>query len=146
MEQPRASGMIVTVADGYSAAVLEVTDREVRRFEPENGLLVRTNHFFHPDLKEITSTPEENPSSYARHARALELLAHRHGSVGMHDILRILSDHTAPPSDNSICRHGDGVTEARTCGAVINCPEDRTMWGILGNPCDGIQSLGIPGE
>ena len=153
-DQPRASGMIVLAADGKKAVAMEVTDREVRLFEPEDGLLVRTNHFFHPDLREITTTPEESPSSYARHARATELLKQRHGSIGLHDILRILSDHTPLTgplacqriSDDSICRHGDGDLTARTCGAVINCPEDHVTWGLLGNPCEGIQALGRPEE
>ncbi|HEX2987152.1 MAG TPA: C45 family peptidase [Chloroflexota bacterium] len=144
-EQPRASGMNVLVADGIKAVALEVTDRVAHQFEPENGLLVRTNHFFAPDLQPIAPTFDENRSTYDRHARASEILRERHGRVSMHDILGILSDHAAPPME-SICRHGGADGQSRTYAATINCPQDRTMWVTLGNPCEGIQAVGRPGK
>ncbi len=123
---------------------LEVTDKVVRVHEPENGILVRTNHFFAPDLQEIAPTREEYRGTYDRHARASQMARERHGSIGAHDILRILSDHSELPVE-SICRHGlEG--QSRTWGATINCPQDRTMSVILGNPCEQIQAVGCPGE
>jgi isopenicillin-N N-acyltransferase-like protein len=142
--QPRASGMIVLVADESRAVALEVTDRQVREFEPENHLLVRTNHFLSPDFQHLMPTFEEYRSTYDRHARASEILRERRGHVGMHDILRLLSDHSVPPME-SICRHG-GEGKSRTYAAVITCPQDRVMWAVLGNPCEGIQAVGHPGE
>jgi isopenicillin-N N-acyltransferase-like protein len=144
-EQPRASGMNVLVADEDKAVALEVTDRVVRRFEPKDGLLVRTNHFFSPDLQSIAPTFEENRSTHDRHTRAGEILRGRHGRIGALDILRLLSDHSEPPME-SICRHGDVEGQSRTYAATINCPQDRTMWVTLGNPCEGIQVVGRPGE
>lgn len=143
-EQPRASGMHVLVADGARAAALEVTNRVVRTFEAEEGILIRTNHYFAPDLQHLAPTFEENRSSFDRYARVRAIVGERYGHISMHVILAILSDHSLPPTD-SICRHGDGDLQSRTCAATINCPEDRTMWAALGNPCEAIQAIARPG-
>jgi isopenicillin-N N-acyltransferase-like protein len=142
-EQPRASGMHVLVADGQRAVACEVTDTQMRTFEAEDGVLVRTNHYFASDLQHLAPTFDENRSSFDRFERACGMLRQRHGSVAMADILTILSDHSAPPRD-SICRHGDGDLESLTCAATIACPEDRTLWAALGPPCESIQAIGIP--
>ena len=142
-DQPRASGMQVLVADPQRAVALEVTDKVVRAFEAEDGLLVRTNHYLAPDLQHLIPTHAEQRSTFDRFARATELLRKSHGRISMHDILRIMSDHSPPPAD-SICRHGDGDETAKTCAVTIACPEDRMLWGVLTNPCEGIQAVGRP--
>ena len=144
-EQPRATGMQVLVADGETAAALEVTDDELHVFEPEDGLLTRTNHYFAPELAHLKPTVEENRGTYDRYARASEIMQARRGEIGMPDLLRVLSDHAEPPTE-SICRHGDGDKEGRTIAATFVCPEDRLVWTTLGPPCLGIQALGRPGE
>lgn len=143
-EQSRASGMIVLVADERRAVALEVTDREVREFLPEDDLLVRTNHFCSPDFRYLMPRFEEYRSTFDRHARAGRLLKERRGRIGPLDILRILSDHAEPPMEG-ICRHG-GEGKTQTYAATINCPQDQTMWVTIGNPCEGIQAVGRPGE
>ena len=144
-DQPRGSGMHVLVADGTRAVAAEVTDTVVRTFDAEDGLLIRTNHYFAADLQHLAPTFEENHSSFDRHARATAMLRDAHGHIGMHDILSILSDHSPNlPEVDSICRHGDGDEESLTCAATIACPEDRTLWATLGNPCEAIQAIGYP--
>jgi isopenicillin-N N-acyltransferase like protein len=143
-DQPRASGMIVLAADASRGVALEVTDREMRAFEPERDLLVRTNHFCSPDFQQLMPTFEEYRSTYDRHARAGQMLRERSGRIGMPDILRILSDHAEPPVE-SICRHG-GDGRSQTYAATINCPQDRTMWVTIGNPCEMIRAVDCPGE
>jgi hypothetical protein len=105
---------------------------------------VRTNHFCSPDFQHLMPTFEEYRSTYDRRARAGEILRERRGHIGMPDILRILSDHAEPPME-SICRHG-GDGKSQTYAATINSPQDRTMWVMIGNPCEGIQAVGRPGE
>jgi isopenicillin-N N-acyltransferase like protein len=144
-EQPRASGMHVLVADGQRAVACEVTDTQVRTFEAEDGLLVRTNHYFAADLQQLAPRLDENPSSFDRFDRASSMARQRHGHIAMADILTILSDHSAPPR-HGICRHGDGDLESLTCAATIACPEDRTLWATLGPPCESIQAVGIPSQ
>ncbi len=140
-DQPRASGMIVLLADDGRAIALEVTDREVREFPPVNDILVRTNHFFAPTLRHLRPTFDEYRSTYDRYARASEMLLKRHGHIGRPDILEILSDHAEPPIE-SVCRHGDGSRKSRTYAATIHCPQDRDMWALIGNPCEGIRAVG----
>jgi hypothetical protein len=60
-------------------------------------------------------------------------------------MLRILSDHSEPPLE-SICRHGAGEGVGQTYAAMVICPQDCTMWGLLGNPCEGIQAVGRPAD
>jgi isopenicillin-N N-acyltransferase-like protein len=144
-EQPRASGMQVLVADGTRAAALEVTDDQLHVFEPDDGLLVRTNHYFSPELAHLRPTREENHGTFDRYERAREIVEERQGAIGMTDLLRVLSDHAEPPKE-SICRHGDGDPEGRTIAATFVCPEERIVWTTLGPPCLGIQAVGRPGS
>ena len=60
-------------------------------------------------------------------------------------LVRVMTDHSEEPGE-SICRHGDGDGTARTVAVAFFCPEDREMWTIIGNPCEGIQMVGQPGE
>jgi isopenicillin-N N-acyltransferase like protein len=143
-EQPRMAGMNLMLADQHTAMALEVTDREVHVFEPDDGLLVRTNHFLAPALQALAPTLDENRGTYDRFERACQLASQRRGSIGPLDILRILSDHAVAPVE-SICRHGD-TGSGRTYAATIVCPQEQTMWTAFGNPCEGIQAVGRPGE
>jgi isopenicillin-N N-acyltransferase-like protein len=140
--QPRVAGMQVMLADQHTALALEITDSEVHVFEPEDGILVRTNHFLAPELQRLAPTFSENRGTFDRFARARELAVQRRGTIGMQDVLRILSDHSDPPVE-SICRH-DGA--GRTYAATVDCPQEQTMWTAFGNPCEGIQAVGRPGE
>lgn len=141
-EQPRVVGMNAMLADSTTAVALEVTDREVHVFEPDDGILVRTNHFLAPELQAIAPTFEENRGTFDRFNRARELADQRKGSLSAIDMVRILSDHSEPPEE-SICRH-DGT--GRTYAATVICPQERSMWTAFGNPCEGMQAVGRPGE
>jgi isopenicillin-N N-acyltransferase-like protein len=143
--QPRVAGMNMTVADTHKAYALEITANQVEVFEPEDGLLVRTNHYLSPALQHLAPTVEENRGTFDRYARAWQMACERRGRIGVHDLVRILSDHSEPPVE-SICRHGDAGGQSRTYSAMVMCPQDRSMWGMLGNPCEGIQMVGRPGE
>jgi hypothetical protein len=93
----------------------------------------------HPDLLDL------NVNTDVAYARACELATQRHDSISMHDILRTLSDHAEPPVQ-SICRHPTPDQDGATYAAAIICPQDRRMWVLFGNPCEGIQAVGVPGE
>jgi isopenicillin-N N-acyltransferase-like protein len=144
-EQPRVAGMNMTLADATSAYALEITDSEVHVFEPEDGLLVRTNHYLSPALHALAPTREENPGTFDRYARAQAMARRRHGEIAAADLVRILSDHAAPPEE-SICRHGGGPGVGQTYAAMVICPQDRSMWAMFGNPCEGIQLVGTPDD
>jgi hypothetical protein len=63
----------------------------------------------------------------------------------VHDLVRVMSDHAEPPTQ-SICRHGGAVGAGQTYAAMVICPQDRTVWAMFGNPCEGIQAVSQPGE
>jgi isopenicillin-N N-acyltransferase-like protein len=144
-QQPRVAGMNMTVADEHTAVALEITDTDVHVFEPEDGILVRTNHYLSPALQHLAPTREENHGTFDRYERAWEMATSRRGEIGTHDLVRMMSDHVAPPRQ-SICRHGDGDDAGQTYAAMVICPQDRTVWAMLGNPCEGMQAVGRPGE
>jgi isopenicillin-N N-acyltransferase-like protein len=144
-EQPRVAGMNMTVADAHKAYALEITSDRIEVFEPEDGLLVRTNHYLSPVLQHLAPTWEENRGTFDRYSRALQMACERRGKIGPQDLVRILSDHSEPPAE-SICRHGDAGSQSRTYCGMVMCAEDRSMWGMLGNPCEGMQMLGRPDE
>jgi isopenicillin-N N-acyltransferase-like protein len=142
--QPRVAGMNMTLADTNSAYALEITSDQVEVFEPEDGVLVRTNHYLSPALSELAPTHDENRGTFDRYQRASQIVAERLGQISVHDLVRLMSDHAEPPAQ-SICRHGtDG--EGRTYVAMVACPQDRSLWAMLGNPCEGIQMAGRPDE
>ncbi|MBV9174245.1 MAG: hypothetical protein JOZ81_29630 [Chloroflexi bacterium] len=143
-EQPRVAGMNMMLADTHTAYALEITADQMEVFEPEDGLLVRTNHYLSPALSELAPTRDENPGTFDRYARAREMAVARRRQIGVHDLVRLMSDHAKPPKQ-SICRHGhDGA--GRTYAAMVACPQDRSLWAMFGNPCEGIQMVGQPGE
>jgi isopenicillin-N N-acyltransferase-like protein len=143
--QPRVAGMLAMVADGRRAVALEVTDSDVFEFEPQDGILVRTNHFLSPELRPLAPTLDENHGTYDRFARACELATRYSGLHSVHTLLGILSDHAEPPRE-SICRHAGGQTSGQTHAATVVCPQEHTMWTAFGNPCESLQAAGRPGD
>jgi hypothetical protein len=73
------------------------------------------------------------------------MASRRRGEIGVHHLVRILSDHAEPPVE-SICRHGGADGAGQTYAAMVICPQDRNVRAMFGNPCEGIQAVGRPGE
>ena len=145
-EQPRVAGMNMTLADTKSAYAIEITDSEMHVFEPEHGLLVRTNHYLAPELQALAPTMSENRGTFDRYKRAFEMASQRRGAIGAADLVRVMSDHAEPPTE-SICRHAGGrAGVGQTYAAMVICPQDRGMWAMFGNPCEGIQMVGTPAD
>ena len=58
----------------------------------------------------------------------------------------IMSDH-AEDGHESICRHANDVEGVgQTYAAMVICPQDRQVWALFGNPCEGMQAVGRPTE
>jgi isopenicillin-N N-acyltransferase like protein len=134
-EQPRLVGLNLMAADRRGAVALEVTDGEVHVHEPEDGLLVRTNHYLSPELAHLAPTRAENPGTFERFERASAIARARLGRLAREDVWLILRDH-ATPSVESICRHATAHNSARTCSATVMCPQDGSLSASLGAPCE----------
>src|SRR5438128_5443245 len=63
VDQPRLWGMQALITDGERSVALEVTDQDLRVCEPEDDLVVRTNHFLSPELRHFAPTADENPGT-----------------------------------------------------------------------------------
>jgi isopenicillin-N N-acyltransferase like protein len=134
-EQPRLVGLNLMAADRRRAVALEVTDGVVHVHEPEDGLLVRTNHYLSPELAHLAPTRAENPGTFERFERATALARARRGRLGREDVWLILRDHATPPIE-SICRHATPRNSARTCSATVMCPQDGSLSASLGPACE----------
>lgn len=142
-EQPRVAGMNMIIADPSSAYALEITATGVEVFEPEDGVLVRTNHYHAPSLRHLAPTPEENRGTFDRYARASEMVSSRRGQIDANEMVGILTDHAMPPAE-SICRHGGGTGVGRTYVGMVMCPQDRTLLALFGNPCEDHRAVAGP--
>ncbi len=134
----RCVGGTILFADPGGGVVVEAVDDEFAIRRLDDGLAVQTNHFLR--LHDLGPDAERYPSSYARRARALDLLA-AHPVIDPETLAGVLSDHHAGPSEHSICRHGDlgKPLDHFTAAAVIMIP--KNAGGVpelrlsMGNPC-----------
>ena len=109
---------------------LEMTPDGMVSLEPDNDILVHTNHF-----RSSTLIPEEAllqiiPDSTRRMARMEQLLSSRRGRITLDDLKNALADHQDSPV--AICRH---QTSVETIAAIIAEPEQGRLHVAGGQPC-----------
>ena len=109
---------------------LEVTPGEITIVEPDEGLMLHTNHFLNCSmLKETIDKNRNNPNTHIRLMRLRSLLL-RDCKIEIESIKEGLRDHFNWPE--SICRHD----EYRTITSVIMDLNDETMLISPGSPCE----------
>lgn len=133
VDAERLSGHFYYLAgpDGQVQSI-ETTAERHQCLQPENGVLVHTNHYLAPAFAPEVFPPP-SASSAARQARMTALVAERRTPVGPLDIQRLLSDHAG---DWPICRHCEDPASWATLAAVITCPQAGKLWIAAGNPCE----------
>jgi len=137
----RASSMNYLLVDRLRIADIEttVTDYRVLLNEDE-GLLVHTNHFLHPDFALQDKGLAELPCSPIRLKVLRELLKRNSGSLDVKKLQEILSNHQNYPY--SICRHLTNEPNAiETIASIVAEPSKRLMHVAAGNPCENRVSL-----
>jgi isopenicillin-N N-acyltransferase-like protein len=148
LEQPSVDGVGKVVADTDSCraksnnfivgdaagavADFEATASSHRRLEPENGAILHSNHYLHPDLLPSERQTTRLPDSQARLARLSELLGQAPGKLGSDQLQAFLRDHSGRPQ--CICKH-DGYS--KTVVSVISHPKAGRIEICSGNPCEG---------
>jgi predicted choloylglycine hydrolase len=147
----RGNGANLGIIDANGKfVVIELSRSNYGIRNPEDGIIVHTNHYLHPemvplDIPDDSTYKIKHPlfkdikpkhSSYLRYKRALELLEKKKGNIEIEDIKSILRDHGEEnfPSDNTICRHAELWG---TLGSVIFLPKEKKMLIVEGNPCKG---------
>jgi predicted choloylglycine hydrolase len=115
---PHSQSRNYMLADAKKAVVVEATINGVCVREPENGVLVMTNHPAHPQLKEqVNFVPDDSLMRYDR----LNLLSS--SQVTLDDIKTALNDRK-----NRVCAHEQFDGNAfGTIWSVIAYPEERRL-------------------
>lgn len=103
------------------------------RFFTTTGLdqEVLTNHYMHPDIKDLSVSASKYKSTYLRYSRITELLPK---VIDNNSGWSLMSDHENYPQ-NSICRHNKVIGEAQTTYGAFCELETQTMYVGLHQPC-----------
>lgn len=140
-EARAAASSCVTVADiGGAALSLEVTPQGVGILEPDQGVLVHTNHCVtepvRHDQRQLLATTAA--SSTARFDRAHALLAAAYGQIDSDTLKTVLRDHADAPT--CICRHPivgvDPLEQVESVTAVVMDLAAGMMHVAPGIPCE----------
>lgn len=136
---PCSANLILTCKDGLTLS-LELDPAHADIIQPENGIIVHTNHFI-GDVNKLTHEHRVYGSTYMRYQRMKQLMTGKK-DLTMEDLEGFCKDHAGYPT--SICVHPDPLLpeEKKLFAASTNyafvC--DLTH-GILhyvpGNPCEG---------
>ena len=135
---PRSCTANFIIGDASHGAVdIELAPDNLRSIDPDNGVLVHTNHFVNPDKIDATEPP--NPRRHLSEFRQvrMETLLNEQKPLDVKRIQEILKDHENHPQ--SLCRHRD-ITLAEsehiiTKTSIIMDLEDQKIWLSFGQPC-----------
>ncbi|MCW4036455.1 MAG: C45 family peptidase, partial [Candidatus Bathyarchaeota archaeon] len=108
-------------------AVVETGPENTVVREPEEGFIVSTNHFNHPDLREVDIF--EPPDSRVRYRTIVESLRSMEELSEEH-LKSILSSH-----DGLVCSHRDEVGLGTLWSMVVDLNTLR-VWRADGHPCE----------
>ena len=151
------NNLILADAQGH-LAVFEIGHRSYGLFETHDGILVNTNHFVSPELRDCfvdTNPPqvgarqvglmvsEQNkllsdlprPNSFHRYERVTRELNAALGRIDVPFAQRLMTSHGDPLT--SICRHPLEGIDSATISTSIFLPAQRTMLFCHGLPCQG---------
>jgi isopenicillin-N N-acyltransferase-like protein len=106
--------------------------------QPEDGLILHTNHFVNPGFRGRDASVYATPDSPTRLERLRQLVEARKGErLDREFFMKALADHAMYP--HSLCAHADPQdppeTRKQTLGSMIMDLAARRMWLACGNPC-----------
>lgn len=116
---------------------VESTSDDFNVLQPEDGVLVHSNHYLTERFKKADWGYLSTPDTYLRVQRISKLIKEYYGNLSVEILMEILGDHNNYP--NSICRHIDEDTSREfyyeTLASIIMVPEERIMYVACGQPC-----------
>lgn len=135
-DRPAAANLIITHKDGVSLD-LEIDPDGIDVLQPENGVIVHTNHFIGP--KFATRCHAFGGSTYIRYQR---ICAHLKGKTELtkEHIKAALRDHAGYP--DGVCKHNlladkeGGIWYGATNFSLIMYPQKGSAEFAYGNPCE----------
>jgi hypothetical protein len=131
------NNLILADARGH-LAVFEIGHRSYGLFETHDGILVNTNHFVSPELRDCfvdTNPPPKRSNSFHRYERVTRELNAALGRIDVPFAQRLMTSHGDPLT--SICRHPLEGIDSATISTSIFLPAQRTMLFCHGLPCQG---------
>jgi isopenicillin-N N-acyltransferase-like protein len=131
------NNLILADAQGH-LAVFEIGHCRYGLFETQDGILVNTNHFVSPGLRDcfVDTTPlRKRGNSLHRYERVTRELNGASGQIDVPFARRLMATHGDPLT--SICRHQLEGIDSATISASIFLPMQRTMLFCHGLPCQG---------
>ena len=138
---PRATPGNHLLASAEGAAIdIEASTTESFNIEPEDGIIVHSNHFQHPRAADVFDDVNLtlHPDTLYRDARVRNALKERRGSITIDDVRTALHDHHGYPT--SVCNHPhtspSGETSYTLASSVMDLNE-RRMWTAPGPGCVG---------
>jgi hypothetical protein len=142
------NNLVVTDAGG-DLAVAELGYHDLAIIKARrNGMVVNTNHFVSPSLREsfvdCTSPPVKSNSFHRYNLVGRELEA-AHGSIDVAFAQRLMATHAGPLA--SICRHLELDGRSATISSAIYQPARRTLRLCRGYPCQSpYQTINIDNQ
>ena len=132
-----SANYLIVHKDGF-AIDIETTSDDIDFIEPEDDILVHTNHFISSHLGKINKYALKMGSSLVRFQQANNILRTNNGNINQNLLIKLQKDHTFYPS--SICRHPNEkafeLDRTRTLASVIMDIKSSIMYISAGNPCE----------
>jgi isopenicillin-N N-acyltransferase-like protein len=136
---PRMGRNNLILADARGdLAVVELGYHHLAIVKARNGIVVNTNHFVSPSLKESfvdCNPPPVKGNSFHRYELVRRELEAVRGSINVAFAQRLMATHAGPLA--SICRHPIASSDAVTVSVSIFLPAQRKMLFCQGFPCQG---------
>lgn len=135
MRSPIAFGLNIFIADRKGFGInYELAANGIDFFNPENGLLIHTNHHLSNKLSIRTFNKKMYPSSKNRYDTAKKMLDKP--QVKIEDIINLVSFHDKENSSNNICRHQkDDEYNMETIFTMIMELNKMELYLCFNTPC-----------
>jgi predicted choloylglycine hydrolase len=134
---PRMGRNNLILADARGdLAVVELGYHHLAVVEAQNGIVVNTNHFVSPSLKESfvdRTLPPMQGNSFHRYDLVRRELEAARGSINVAFAQRLMATHAGPLA--SICRHLELSGQSATISTAIYQPARRALGFCHGYPC-----------
>jgi hypothetical protein len=134
---PRMGRNNLILADaGGDLAVVELGYHHLAIVKARNGIVVNTNHFVSPRLKESfvdCNPPPVKGNSFHRYELVRRELEAARGNIDVAFAQRLMAIHAGPLA--SICRHLELGGQSATIATAIYQPARRTLRFCHGYPC-----------
>lgn len=115
-------------------AVVEASPERVRTRRPENdnGFIVCTNHFVHPEMQDIEDQKERSASNWdtiPRYTTICNVLKHQKGKINIENGKVILANHSG-----YVCSHQEKI-KLGTIWSIIATLKQPQVFRAEGHPC-----------